>query len=60
MHIVNMQYPVLPQFYIVKQHKISKGIEGVHVRVRGILSGRRKVLDDLAHLLLQKESGIGR
>jgi cell division protease FtsH len=35
--------------------EISRGIEEAHQRVRGILSERRKVLDDLAHLLLQKE-----
>ena len=35
--------------------EISRIIEETHERVRGILSGRRKVLDDLAHLLLEKE-----
>jgi cell division protease FtsH len=35
--------------------EISKVIEEAHARVRGILSQRRKVLDDLAHLLLEKE-----
>jgi cell division protease FtsH len=35
--------------------EISKIIAEAHVRVRGILSQRRKVLDDLAHLLLEKE-----
>jgi cell division protease FtsH len=35
--------------------EISKVIEEAHERVRGILSQRRKVLDDLAHLLLEKE-----
>ncbi|MGD0626454.1 MAG: ATP-dependent zinc metalloprotease FtsH [Thermodesulfobacteriota bacterium] len=35
--------------------EISRGIEEAHKRVRGILSEHRKVLDDLAHLLLQKE-----
>jgi cell division protease FtsH len=35
--------------------EISKVIEDAHERVREILSQRRKVLDDLAHLLLEKE-----
>jgi cell division protease FtsH len=35
--------------------EISKVIEEAHARVRDILSQRRKVLDDLAHLLLEKE-----
>jgi cell division protease FtsH len=35
--------------------EISRIIGEAHERVRGILSGRRKVLDDLAHLLLEKE-----
>jgi cell division protease FtsH len=35
--------------------EISKVIEEAHKRVGGILSERRKVLDDLAHLLLEKE-----
>ena len=35
--------------------EISKVIEEAHERVREILSQRRKVLDDLAHLLLEKE-----
>jgi cell division protease FtsH len=35
--------------------EISKIIEEAHERVREILSQRRKVLDDLAHLLLEKE-----
>jgi cell division protease FtsH len=35
--------------------EISTIIEEAHTRVRGILSERRKVLDDLAHLLLEKE-----
>jgi len=35
--------------------EISKVIEEAHARVRGILSERRKALDDLAHLLLEKE-----
>jgi cell division protease FtsH len=34
-------------------------IEQAHQRVRGILSERRNVLDDLAHLLSQKESVQG-
>ncbi len=35
--------------------EISRVIEKAHQRVRGILSERRKVLDDLAHLLSEKE-----
>jgi len=35
--------------------EISRIIKEAHERVRGILSQRRKVLDDLAHLLLEKE-----
>jgi cell division protease FtsH len=35
--------------------EISKVVEEAHDRVREILSRRRKVLDDLAHLLLEKE-----
>jgi len=35
--------------------EISRIIEEAHQRVRGILSAHRKVLDDLAHLLSQKE-----
>jgi cell division protease FtsH len=35
--------------------EVSKVIEEAHERVREILSERRKVLDDLAHLLLEKE-----
>jgi cell division protease FtsH len=35
--------------------EISKVIEEAHERVRGVLSKRREVLDDLAHLLLEKE-----
>jgi cell division protease FtsH len=35
--------------------EISRVIEEAHQRVRQILAGRRKVLDDLAHLLLEKE-----
>ncbi len=35
--------------------EISQVIEEAHERVREILSQRRKVLDDLAHLLLEKE-----
>jgi len=35
--------------------EISKVIEEAHERVREILSQHRKVLDDLAHLLLEKE-----
>jgi cell division protease FtsH len=35
--------------------EISQVIEQPHQRVRGILSGHRKVLDDLARLVSQKE-----
>ena len=35
--------------------EISKGLNETHERVRGILSQRRKVLDDLAGLLMEKE-----
>jgi cell division protease FtsH len=35
--------------------EISRVIGEAHERVRGILSQRREVLDDLAHLLLEKE-----
>jgi cell division protease FtsH len=35
--------------------EISRVVEKTHERVRKILSGRRKVLDDLARLLSQKE-----
>ncbi len=35
--------------------EISRVMEEAHQRVRKILSERRKVLDDLAHLLSQKE-----
>ncbi len=35
--------------------EVSRLIGEAHERVRGILSGRRKVLDDVAHLLLEKE-----
>jgi cell division protease FtsH len=35
--------------------EISRLVEEAHQRVRKILTGRRKVLDDLAHLLLEKE-----
>jgi cell division protease FtsH len=35
--------------------EISTAIEVAHQRVRDILFGRRKVLDDLAHLLSEKE-----
>ena len=35
--------------------EISRIIEEAHQRVRGILAAHRKVLDDLAHLLSQKE-----
>ncbi len=39
--------------------EISQVIEKAHQRVRKILSERRNVLDDLAHLLSQKESVQG-
>ena len=35
--------------------EVARVVEEAHQRVQGILSGRRKVLDDLAHLLSQKE-----
>ena len=35
--------------------EISRVMEEAHQRVRGILSAHRKVLDDLAHLVSQKE-----
>jgi cell division protease FtsH len=35
--------------------EISQVMEQAHQRVRGILSSKRKVLDDLAHLVSQKE-----
>ena len=35
--------------------EVTRVIDEVHQRVRGILSSRRKVLDDLAHLLSQEE-----
>jgi len=35
--------------------EISRVVEEAHQRVRQILSERRNVLDDLAHLLLEKE-----
>jgi cell division protease FtsH len=35
--------------------EISRVIEQAHQRVRGILTAHRKVLDDLAHLVSQKE-----
>jgi cell division protease FtsH len=35
--------------------EVSRVVEEAHQRVRGILAERRKVLDDLAHLLLEKE-----
>jgi cell division protease FtsH len=35
--------------------EISAAMEVAHQRVRAILSERRKVLDDLAHLLSEKE-----
>ena len=35
--------------------EISRVIEKAHERVRGILSGHRKILDDLARLLSREE-----
>ena len=35
--------------------EVARVIEEAHQRVKGILLGRRKVLDDLAHLLSQQE-----
>jgi cell division protease FtsH len=35
--------------------EVARVVEEAHQRVQGILSGRRQVLDDLAHLLSQKE-----
>jgi len=39
--------------------EISRVIAEAHERGRGILSGRRKVLDDLARFLLEKEAVQG-
>jgi len=39
--------------------EVTRFVEEAHQRVRKILSGRRTVLDDLAHLLSQKESVQG-
>jgi len=39
--------------------EVTRLIEEAHQRVRKILSERRNVLDDLAHLLSQKESVPG-
>ena len=39
--------------------EVARFIEDAHQRVRGILSGRRGVLDDLARLLSEKESVQG-
>lgn len=39
--------------------EVARFIEEAHQRVRGILSGRRGVLDDLARLLSEKESVQG-
>ena len=39
--------------------EVARFVEEAHQRVRKILSERRKVLDDLAHLLSQKESVLG-
>ncbi|MBU2522263.1 MAG: hypothetical protein KKD50_08555 [Proteobacteria bacterium] len=39
--------------------EITRFVEEAHQRVRKILSERRTVLDDLAHLLSQKESVQG-
>lgn len=35
--------------------EVARVVEEAHQRVHGILLGRRQVLDDLAHLLSQKE-----
>lgn len=35
--------------------EVSRVVEEAHQRVKGILAEQRKVLDDLAHLLLEKE-----
>ncbi len=39
--------------------EVARVVEKAHQRVQGILSGQRKVLDDLAHLLSQKEIVLG-
>jgi cell division protease FtsH len=39
--------------------EVTRIVEEAHQRVRKILSERRTVLDDLAHLLSQKESVQG-
>jgi cell division protease FtsH len=39
--------------------EIARFIDEAHQRVKKILSERRKVLDDLAHLLSEKESVQG-
>jgi cell division protease FtsH len=39
--------------------EVARFVDEAHQRVRKILSERRSVLDDLAHLLLQKESVQG-
>jgi cell division protease FtsH len=39
--------------------EVTRFVEEAHQRVRKILSERRNVLDDLAHLLSQKESVQG-
>jgi cell division protease FtsH len=39
--------------------EIASMMEKAHQRVRGILAGRRQVLDKLAHLLLEKETVQG-
>jgi len=39
--------------------EVTRFVEEAHQRVRKILSGRRTVLDDLAHLLSEKESVQG-
>ncbi len=35
--------------------EVARVVEEAHQRVQGILSGRRRVLDDLAYLLSQQE-----
>jgi cell division protease FtsH len=39
--------------------EVARFVEEAHQRVRKILSERRKVLDDLAHLLSQEEIVLG-
>ena len=39
--------------------EVTRFVEEAHQRVRNILSERRKVLDDLAHLLSREEMVLG-